>query len=76
MWSQPAQVLYATLQRASRGHNGPVADTLFHGALSSSGSVALSDVDRKNLMDGELYLNFGTRRLPQGEVRAQLAPPR
>jgi Asp-tRNA(Asn)/Glu-tRNA(Gln) amidotransferase A subunit family amidase len=69
------QFLYATVHRASRGHNGPVSDTLFHGTLSPSGSIALSNVDRKALMDGGLYLNFGTRKFPQGEVRAQLAPP-
>src|SRR5262249_50275277 len=44
-----AQVLYVTLHRAARGHNGPVTDTLFHGTFSPSGSITLSDVDRKNL---------------------------
>jgi amidase len=68
------QFLYLTLHRGVRGKNGPVTDTLIYGAFTPSGSILLSDVDRKNLMEGGLYVNLGTRRAPKGEVRSQLSP--
>jgi amidase len=70
------QFLYLTLHRAARGKNGPVTDTLMHGTFAPSGSIELSETDRKNLMENGLYLSLGTRRFPKGEVRAQLIPPR
>jgi len=66
------QVLYLTLHRGLRGQNGAVTQTLIHGVLASPGSVTLSDVDRRNLTSSALYINVGTRRFPQGEVRVQL----
>ncbi len=68
------QFLYLTLHRAVKGKNGPVTETLIRGAFSPSGSIILSDTDRKNLMESGLYVNLATRRFPKGEARAQLTP--
>ena len=68
------EILYVTLHRAASGKNGPVAMTLVHGAFSATGAVTLSEVDRKNLTAGELYISIATKKFPRGELRAQLRP--
>jgi Asp-tRNA(Asn)/Glu-tRNA(Gln) amidotransferase A subunit family amidase len=73
--SKDTQMLYVTLHHAGPGKNGSVTKTLVHGTSGLSGSITLDDVDRKNLTDGNLYLNFGTKRFPAGEVRTQVKLP-
>ena len=68
------EILYVTLHRAAGGKNGPVATTLVHGGFSATGSVTLSETDRKNLTAGELYISIATKKFPRGELRAQLRP--
>jgi hypothetical protein len=71
-----SDILYVTLHRAASGKNGPVAMTLVHGPFSPTGSLILSEADRKNLIAGELYISIATKKFPRGELRAQLRPTR
>jgi hypothetical protein len=70
------EILYVTIHRAASGQNGPVVETLTsRGGFRPAGSTELSGSDRSSLSEGNLYLNIGTRRFPQGEVRVQLVLP-
>lgn len=61
-------VLYLSLHRAAAGKNGPEV-ALLNGR---SGTWLLSNTDRRELEAGNLYLNVGTKTIPNGEFRIQL----
>lgn len=63
-----ADVLYMTLHRAASGKSGPEIGLL----NGRAGAWPLSNTDRHELEAGNLYLNVGTRGLPNGEFRIQL----
>lgn len=67
------EVLSANLHRGEAGKNGPVIfPVLGPGALKASSVVTLSERDRGELKNGNLYLSLQTRSHATGAARAQI----
>jgi len=65
--------LFANIHRSAKGQNGPVVVIVSNrGFREVSGTQVLSDVDRRGLMSGNLYLSIATLKNRAGELRAQL----
>lgn len=73
---KPDDVLFANIHRAAKGQNGPVVVIVSNrGFKEITGAQILSDVDRRSLMAGNLYLSIATRKNRAAELRAQLTVP-
>ena len=67
------EILGVSIHRGASGANGTIIERLLERhALSGSGMIQLSAVDREALNKGALYLNLLTRRHPVSGLRAQL----
>jgi hypothetical protein len=66
------QVLQTCIHRGAKGENGPVVYILAN--EPEGGSLRLEESDRKDLMDGKLYLTIYTRKHRGGEIRGQILP--